>query len=125
MRKSPYGRFRASDLTLNDYLALDRTILANERSLLAYARTSLALIAVGGSCIKFFGSWWMTLLGYLFLVASGVVAVVGWRSFKLTQAYLTAVLEETTGKGEHPLKDTVEPKPLEESESGKTPSVPT
>lgn len=42
------------DLSLNDHLAVDRTALANERTLLAYVRTALQLTVAGVSLIKFF-----------------------------------------------------------------------
>lgn len=48
-----------------DSLALVRTDLANERTLLAYGRTSLMIVATGFSLIKFFGD-------------SPVLHAVGW-----------------------------------------------
>ncbi|RPJ43750.1 MAG: DUF202 domain-containing protein, partial [Deltaproteobacteria bacterium] len=33
MKKSPYSRFESTDLILRDELAVDRTLLANERTL--------------------------------------------------------------------------------------------
>jgi putative membrane protein len=40
-------------LKLSDYLAIERTILASDRSLLAWVRTSLSLIAFGFTIYKF------------------------------------------------------------------------
>ncbi|KAA5540672.1 DUF202 domain-containing protein [Roseiconus nitratireducens] len=59
-------------------LALVRTDLANERTLLAYGRTALMLAGTGVSLIKFLKpSPEMLLLGW-FLVAAGlVVGVIG------------------------------------------------
>ena len=51
--RNPYEAFRGHKLSLTDYLAIDRTILANGRTLLSYARTSPAMLAVGGSLFKF------------------------------------------------------------------------
>lgn len=49
-----YHQFQESDLILRDYLALDRTKLANERTFLAYIRTALAIIIISGSIYTFF-----------------------------------------------------------------------
>lgn len=109
MRRAPYSQFRGQKLTLNDYLAIDRTILANERTLLAYGRTALALAVVGGSLIKFFASVWLRLLGGLFLAAGVLVAVRGWHRYEQTKQLLAAALEQQTGAAEHPLKEEISP----------------
>lgn len=41
-----YNRY-ADDMTLNDYLSVDRTVLANERTLLSYLRTAITFIVAG------------------------------------------------------------------------------
>jgi putative membrane protein len=48
----PYRKFASEDLVLRDELALDRTRLANERTLLAYARTSIMLLVSGATALK-------------------------------------------------------------------------
>ncbi len=52
----PYARFKQEELIARDYLAADRTALANERTFLAYVRTALAIAAAGGSLIHFLDS---------------------------------------------------------------------
>lgn len=42
-------------LSLSDRLAIDRTVLANERTFLAYLRTVLGLAALGVTALKLFG----------------------------------------------------------------------
>lgn len=42
-----YKNMVAKDLILRDYLAIERTVLTNEATFLAYIRTSLTLLAVG------------------------------------------------------------------------------
>lgn len=108
MINNPYSRYRGKDLTLNDHLAIDRTILSNERTFLAYSRTALALIIVGGSCIKFFASIWMTGVGGIFIAAGGLVALRGWQRYERMQALMGAALDLQTGKTEHPLADVVD-----------------
>lgn len=49
-----YSKFSKKDLILRDHLAIDRTILANESTFLAYLRTGLSLVAGGTVILKFF-----------------------------------------------------------------------
>lgn len=50
----PYAKFNPDEMILRDHLAYDRTVLANERTLLSYLRTSIALFAAGGTLLKLF-----------------------------------------------------------------------
>lgn len=49
-----------------------RTILANERTLLAYFRTALALLVFGMAAIKFFSDIWIIVVLGWFFIACGV-----------------------------------------------------
>ena len=53
MRQSPYSHYGSQALSLTDHLAIDRTILANERTLLAYLRTALGLVVIGATFLHF------------------------------------------------------------------------
>ncbi len=53
MASFPYGRFPSEELTLRDYLALGRTVPANERTFLSYVRTALAFAGEGVALIHF------------------------------------------------------------------------
>ena len=82
MKKDFYGNFTKEELILRDHLAIDRTILSNESTFLAYIRTSLAVTAAGATLIHFFREAYVDLLGG-FLVASGVfIFFWGYRRFK-------------------------------------------
>ncbi len=105
MTRNPYEFFRGRDLSLNDHLAIDRTVLSNERTLLAYGRTALAMLIIGGSCIKFFDSLWMQALGVPFVAGGVVVMAWGWRRYERTRRFLAAALQHQTGSPEHPLKE--------------------
>lgn len=48
-----YKNRRKQELILRDHLALDRTVLANERTFLSYIRTALALVVVGATLLHF------------------------------------------------------------------------
>lgn len=47
-----YEKYR-DPMILRDQLAMDRTILSNERTFLAYTWTALSIVVVGASFIKF------------------------------------------------------------------------
>lgn len=102
---NPYARFKDHSLSLNDYLAIDRTILSNERTLLAYGRTALAQVIIGGSALKFFTSPILIILGWCFLVGGLVTMIIGWRRYRHTDRLLHAALLRRTGGEQHPLQD--------------------
>lgn len=65
------------EIILRDYLALERTKLANERTLLAYIRSSLYLILGGIAFLQlrdFEGTRWV---GYATLGLSGLILLIG------------------------------------------------
>lgn len=107
MDRSPYSRFRGQRLSLNDYLAIDRTVLANERTLLAYGRTALALAVVGGSLVKFFESMSIRVVGAAFVLGGAMIAARGWRRYFRTKRLLATALTQETGEPGHPLSGEV------------------
>ena len=66
-------------MSLTDYLAIDRTVLANERTLLSYGRTAVGMVVVGGTIIRFMDALWMHGLGAGFILAGLAVFGLGWR----------------------------------------------
>ena len=69
---------------LSDRLAITRTALANERTLLAYVRTAFALGAGGFALVEFVKSPRLDVLGYAMLPGSGVLLIVGiWRYWRV------------------------------------------
>ena len=44
---SPYRRIPKNKLELRDYLAIDRTILSTDRTMLAYIHATLGLLGLG------------------------------------------------------------------------------
>ena len=73
--ESPYSRFESVDLILRDELAIDRTILSNERTLLAYLRSGVALVIAGVTMMHFAQEGWFGVVGAA-CVPAGVIAVV-------------------------------------------------
>lgn len=74
--------FKNEHLFLRDHLSAQRTILANERTLLSYIRTALTLFAAGVSFIKFFGYVMIELLGWLLLPLGILILIKGVISFR-------------------------------------------
>jgi putative membrane protein len=63
--------FTISNHDLRDHLAVERTILANKRTLLSYVRTAILLLGSGLTIIKLFGDQ------VIFLLFSGLIIVLG------------------------------------------------
>jgi putative membrane protein len=76
-----YETVKPEELILRDRLALDRTHLANERTLLAYIRTAFMLIVAGGTAIKALPDDRLVVMtGWMLLALGLFVAVLGaWR----------------------------------------------
>jgi len=71
-----YIQFKREELILRDYLAADRTVLANERTFMSFIRTAVALAAAGGSLIHFLDSVAATIGGILLIILAA--ATIGW-----------------------------------------------
>ena len=75
-------------IILRDFLALQRTKLANERTFLSYNKFSLYLITAGIALIRIENLRPFRVLGYVALGASGVVFLVGLVRFFLLRRQL-------------------------------------
>lgn len=62
---------------ITDHLAAVRSILANERTFLAYQRTAITTFAAGATFIKFFDHPMLEVLGWLLLPCSALTAWLG------------------------------------------------
>ncbi len=83
-------------IILRDYLALERTKLANERTLLSYVRASLYLILAGITFLQLKGFESIIWLAYLTLFIGFLLIVIGiWRYFRL-QKRLFAYYEQAS-----------------------------
>ena len=79
----------ASPTDTRDYLALVRTDLANERTLLAYGRTALMVAATGVTLLKFYPESTLVRLTSWPLMALGIlIALFGLIRFARLQSRL-------------------------------------
>ena len=78
-------------LPLTDRLAVTRTELANERTLLAYVRTALAIAAGGAALLHIFAGPFLLTLGWLLIPVALVVLFVGVRRFQRARRALQAL----------------------------------
>jgi inner membrane protein YidH len=69
------------DTALRDRLAVQRTELANERTLLSYVRTALGLIAIGVPAVWWFEDPVIQALGVLSLIMGLGFVAIGTRRF--------------------------------------------
>ncbi len=79
----PTSDFELEDeIILRDFLALERTRLANERTFLSYIRTSLYLFLGGLAFLQLQGFGEIGWIGYLSLALSIIMLVVGYIRFR-------------------------------------------
>jgi putative membrane protein len=86
MTEKGAGKHPAMEMTepiLRDYMAVERTVMANERTFLSYIRAALGLFIGGASFIEFFDSKTMQVVGWVFLplgiIAFGLGLVKYWK----------------------------------------------
>ncbi|MGD8587651.1 MAG: DUF202 domain-containing protein [Chromatiales bacterium] len=78
-------------LILRDVLAIDRTRLANERTLLSWVRTAVMLLVSGVTLLKLFaGIWPLELLGALLIPVALVAVAIGLRRYLHTRDLIEA-----------------------------------
>ena len=78
----------SDELILRDHLALDRTRLANERTLLAYVRTAFMLAAAGATALKLFvETTAVVITAWIFIALGAFVVLFGtWRFVSMRRA---------------------------------------
>lgn len=66
-----------NEMKLTDILALERSKLANERTFLAYFRTSIVLLSSGFAILKIEILQDLKLLGYFFMIVALILLLIG------------------------------------------------
>ncbi len=99
MTDHTYQRFtegKKDELTLRDYLAVDRTIMANETSFMSYIRTSLTVVVAGVSIIHFFNGTVMTIVGWVFIAFAALLFIHGATRYDSMEQILHRITGELT-----------------------------
>ena len=86
MINDPYEEFKREEMILRDWLALDRTVLANKRTFLAYGRTAIALFALGIAFVRLIHHQFFEVSGFVLMALGIVVFIVGTREFLTNSA---------------------------------------
>jgi len=74
-------------MSLSDFLALDRTKLANERTYLGYIRTFISLLAAGIGLIRFVDIEIVKYIGFVLCFTSPLFFIVGnYKYFSMKKA---------------------------------------
>lgn len=92
-----------SHLILRDYLAVDRTRLANERTLLSYLRTGLTLVIAGVSGYNVFQDKYMRILGLAAVFCGIGVMGIGLLRYKKVDDALSNISEPDYTSVDHPI----------------------
>jgi putative membrane protein len=95
-----YSAFQ-NDLILRDYLALDRSVLANERTLLAYLRTFIGAFSAGMAIIKLFDSPVAGIIGNIFIVVSPLFVIFGVIRYVQVSRKLKSMNKTANSEKEH------------------------
>ncbi len=83
------------EMILRDHLALDRTKLANQRTLLAFVRTSLYLVVSGIAVIKVDFLDKIRFLGFILVGISLIVLILGvWNYFYFRKKMMNQYRQE-------------------------------
>lgn len=108
--RNPFGSQRIIDESLiREHLALERTKLANERTLLSYTQAALYFLLGGLALLQLKEYADLRYIGYLALIFSGLFLTIGiWRYISLSRKMKKLLRpdknrdkkekEETTGK---------------------------
>ncbi len=94
MQHNPYAQFNTSELILRDHLAVDRTLLANERTLLSYLRSGVALFIAGISIIHFSNLGWFSAVGFLCLPCGVLTVLFGIQRFRKMNRAILVIRQE-------------------------------
>lgn len=94
MIDDPYEEFKREEMILRDWLALDRTVLANKRTFLAYGRTAIALFALGIAFVKLIHHQFFEISGFVLMSAGIVVFFIGLREFLSNTARFKQLVEK-------------------------------
>jgi len=88
------------EMILRDYLALDRTVLANERTLLSYLRTFIGTFSAGLAIVKLFDARVIIVVGFIFMAVSPFFIIFGIIRYLTISKKLKTLDKNTNNKKE-------------------------
>jgi putative membrane protein len=97
----PYSRFEGEELNLRDSLAVDRTLLANERTFPAYLHSEAAPLIAGVSIMHFSRQGWFWTVGVVWLpigILAGIIGTVRYRRMNQSISTVRYTSKEAAGK---------------------------
>jgi len=80
-------------LTRTDLLSIERTELANKRTLLAYIRTAFSLFLASLGIIEFFENQYLIYLGFIFIPVAIMFLIIGIFRFKQSESKIDRIIE--------------------------------
>lgn len=80
-------------LTRTDLLSIERTELANKRTLLAYIRTAFSLFLASLGIIEFFENQYLIYLGFIFIPVAIMFLIIGIIRFKQSESKIDRIIE--------------------------------
>lgn len=84
---------RKEDIVLRDHLSMERTKLANERTLLSYVRTSLYLVLSGIAFLGMEDFKKINFLGYYFISIAFMILITGIARFYQLKRHVRKMYE--------------------------------
>ena len=94
-----YAGVDKSHLILRDFLAIDRTVLANQNTFLAYLRTALTLFVAGLTFVRFFDYSIVVIIGWIFIPFGIVTFAVGLLRYNRLRKVLKMIMTPSQGSG--------------------------
>ena len=88
-----------SDMILRDFLAIDRTVLANQNTFLAYLRTALTLFVAGLTFVRFFDHSVVEIIGWIFVPLGVGTFAVGLLRYNRLRRVLKMIQTPPPGSG--------------------------
>ena len=89
------NKFKDEDLILRDYLAIERTRLANVRTLFAYIRTSLYLLTAGIGILQIDSISQLNGLAWVCIIAGIILFVFGFVHYSKIKKQLKCYIEKS------------------------------
>ncbi|SFG62739.1 protein of unknown function [Pontibacter chinhatensis] len=89
---------------IRDQMAVQRTIFANERTFMAYLRTSLAIVGGGFAALKFSDEGYLDMLGLMAMPLGAALAIYSFYRYLHRQKLIKQQMKEYTHTSYHHAK---------------------